>query len=449
MMPEANNITRRKFLRRAAAAGAAFALPTIVPSSVLAAEAPSNRITVGFIGTGGQGMHNMRGFLANSDAQVVAVCDVETYSNDYGSYYKGRDLGREPARRIVEEHYAGQKRSGLFKSCDAYVDFRDLLAREDIDVVVISTPDHWHIPMAIAAVKAGKDIYCEKPLTLTIAEGRTLSDAVEHYGRVLQTGTQHRSNAKHRFACELVRNGRIGKVHTIRVRIPGNNCTCGPTWHPMPVPKGFDYDMWLGPAPWAPYTKQRCHYEFRFVLDHSGGQITNFGAHYIDLAQWGNGTEHTGPVEIVGRGEFPETGLFDTATKVDVQYTYADGVKLFCSTGTGPNVLFQGSDGWISIKGGVIDAHPKSLLESKISPNEIHLYSSIDHKRNFLDCVKTRAESIAPVRIGHRSITICHLGNIAMMLKRKLQWDTDTERFVNDAEADRMLARPMRNPWHS
>ena len=417
-----NTVTRREFLRGSVVTAAAFAVPTIVPSSVFGANAPSNRITIGSIGLGGMGTGNMKGFKGKSGSQVVALCDV-----DAGHLEKARQT------------------AGLEEK-STYNDFRDLLARDDVDAVVVATPDHWHVPASIAAVKAGKDVYCEKPLTLTIGGGRALADAVRRYGRVLQTGSQQRSGSEFRNACELVRNGRIGKLHTIKVGIPGNNRKCPPTWEAQPVPEGFDYDMWLGPAPWEPYIEQRCHYQFRFVLDYSGGQMTNWGAHYLDIAQWGNDADDTGPIEIEGKGDFPESGLFTTAKKSDIEYTYANGVKLLLKTGGG-NTRFEGSDGWVFVTRGKIDAEPKSLLKEKIGPNEIHLYNSRDHKQNFLDCIKSRKDPIASAETGHRSSTVCHLGNIAMLLGRKVKWDPKKERFINDREADSMIARSMRAPW--
>ena len=419
---KATIVTRRDFLKGSAlAAGAAIAWPTIVPSSVFGANAPSNRITMGCIGTGGQGSGNMRGFNAKSGCQVIAVCDV--------------DAGhRESAR----------KRVGLDpKSC--YNDFREVLARTDIDAVSIATPDHWHVPTSIAAVRTGKDVFCEKPLTLTIAEGRVLADEVKRYGRVFQTGSQQRSGSEFRKACELVVNERIGKLHTMRVGISGNNRTCEPTWTPEPVPEGFDYDLWLGPAPWEPYHTQRCHYQFRFILEYSGGQMTNWGAHHLDIAQWGNQSDDTGPVEIRGKGEFPKTGLFTTALNAEVEYTYASGVKIFLNKGGGTR--FEGTEGWIYVNRGKLEAEPKSLLTSVIGPDEIHLYESRDHKQNFLDCIKSRKDPICNAEVGHRSSTVCHLGNIAMLLDRPLKWDPQKEQFIGDDEANRMTWHPRRSPW--
>jgi predicted dehydrogenase len=417
------SLTRREFLRNSAAvASVAVGLPAIVPSSVFGDDAPSSRITMGCIGTGGQGTSDMKGFKGQPNCQVVAVCDVDASHRESAAKTAGLDA----------------------KSC--YKDFRDVLARADIDTILIATPDHWHVPAAIAAVREGKDVYCEKPLTLTIAEGRRLTDEVKRYGRVLQTGSQQRSSAEFHKACELVVNGRIGHLHTIRVGISNNNRTCEPTWTPEPVPDGFDYDLWLGPALWAPYHTQRCHYQFRFILDYSGGQMTNWGAHHLDIAQWGNQADNTGPVEIAGKGEFPKTGLFTTALKAEIEYTYANGVKMFLKSGGG-GTRFEGTEGWIYVNRGKLESEPKSLLTSVIGPNEKHLYESRDHKRNFLDCVRSRKDPICTAEIGHRSATVCHLGNIAMLLDRPLKWDPKAEQFPGDDEANRMTWRPARAPW--
>ncbi|HUV64300.1 MAG TPA: Gfo/Idh/MocA family oxidoreductase, partial [Sedimentisphaerales bacterium] len=355
-------LSRREFMARSVATSAAIALPAIVPSSVFGADAPSNRITMGCIGMGGQGTGDMKGFKGQSDCEVVAVCDVDASHAEKAAQAAGLDA----------------------KACCK--DFRDVLARTDIDTILVATPDHWHVPVAIAAVRSGKDVYCEKPLTLTIAEGRRLADEAKRYGRVLQTGSQQRSGAEFHNACELVVNGRIGYLHTMRVGISNNNRTCEPTWMPEPVPDGFDYDMWLGPAEWAPYHTQRCHYQFRFLLEYSGGQMTNWGAHHLDIAQWGNQADATGPVEISGKGEFPKTGLFTTAIKAEIEYTYANGVKMFLKSGGG-GTRFEGTEGWIYVNRGKLEAEPASLLTSVIGPDEKRLYQSTDHKRNFLDCV--------------------------------------------------------------
>lgn len=438
-------LTRRRFL---AAAGAAVAAPWVVPASVLGAAAPSNRIHIGCIGTGNQGTQVLQGFLQQDDARVVAVCDVNRAS--YGYKTAQQYLGREPAVRLVEEHYGREAPGGTWKGCTAGTDFREVLGRDDIDAVTIAVPDQWHGVMAVLAARAGKDMYCEKPLSLTVEDGRAMVQAVRRHAVILQTGSHERSRRLTRFAVELVRNGRIGRLKRI-VAIVGPNNKTAPTgaWDPMPVPDGFDYEMWLGPAPWAPYHKDRCLYNFRFILDYSGGQVTNYGAHSLDLAQWGNDTEHTGPVEIEdGGGVFPRDGLFDTADPVRFRARYANGVELECITRPeNMATRFEGTEGFVEVGYGGFFTEPESLKRSVIGPGEIRLYESDSHYRNFLDCVKSRQEPAAPVEIGHRSATLCHLGNIAMRLKRRLQWDPQAERFPGDDDANRLLGRAKRAPW--
>jgi len=439
---------RRTFLKTGAVGTASLAAPMIVPCSVFGAKAPSERIHLACIGLGNQGFQDLRAALHNDDAQVVAVCDVNKASHGYKT--PSQYCGWEPAQKAVEDHYAKKNRSGQYKGCDAYTDFREVLAREDVEAVLIVVPDHWHAPMTILAAQQGKDIYCEKPLTLTISEGRDMVEAVRRHGVVLQTGTQRRSSRPPRLACELVRNGRIGQLKRIITHVAENNKTCPPgSWKPTPIPEGFDYEMWLGPAPWAPHHEDRCFYTFRFILDYSGGQTTNFGAHSIDLAQWGHGTDDTGPVTVKDLGGvFPEDGLFNTATHVNFSATFEDGVELICRTGS-PAALcrFEGTDGVVETGFGGVRTQPESLVHSAIGPNEIHLYQSPNHMRNFLDCVRSRQDPSAPVEVGHRSATICHLGNIAMLLRRTLQWDPVSERFAGDEEANALLSRAAREPW--
>jgi predicted dehydrogenase len=450
-------INRRKFLKKTTSTALMTAgFPYIVPAAALGKDSnvsPSNRITMGSIGVGGMGTNNMRAFLNQADVQVVAVCDVVKASNEYGHWYKngwkGPWFGRQSAQKIVNDYYSQKKQSAGYKGCDAYVDFREVIARDDIDAVCITTPDHWHAIPVIMAAKAGKHIYCEKPLSLTIAEGRAMAEAVRRYGVIFQTGTQRRSSQQYRFVCELIRNGRIGRLKKA-VTIIGPNNKVGPekNWQPAPVPEWLDYNMWLGPAPWAPYHKDRCLYTFRFGLDYSGGQTTNTGAHSIDVVQWANGTDNTGPVEVEDLGgEFPTDGLFTTATKVHFRARYENGLELICKTQSGFSIRLEGTEGWIEVKGDKPAYYPESLNTSVIGPNEIHLYQSNDHHRNFIDCVKAHRQTAAPAETGHRSVTICHLGNIAMALKRKLQWNPDTERFISSEEANQMLSRPMRSPW--
>ena len=440
--------TRRQFLGQAAVAAA----PLIVSASALGLEdkpAPSKRINLGVIGTGNQGFNDMRAFLGDERVQIVAVCDVNRESP---GYWNGAVAGREPGRRLVEERYAADKKSGKYKGCDALVDFRELLDRKDIDAVLISTPDHWHALPVILAAQAGKDIYCQKPLSLTIAEGRAMSEAVKKYKRVFQCGSQQRSDSNFRRACELVRNGRIGKLQTVRCGLPGGRPDFGKTGDrkkPEKVPEGFEYDLWLGPAPKAEYAPARCHVNFRWIYDYSGGQVTDWGGHHPDCAQWGMDTERTGPIEIRNaKGAFPADELWNTATDYYFEAIYQNGVKLIISNKEKGGVTWEGSEGSVWANRGTHDANPKSILDSKISEDGVHLYKSDNHYRNFIDCVLSRKETAAPVEVAHRSITICHLGNIALRLGReKLKWDPDKEQIIDDAEASKMLSRAYRDPW--
>jgi len=451
-------LNRRTFLKQTAGAAiGALGLPLFIHADALGRAgraAPSQRITLASIGVGGMGTNNMRAFLAQPDVQVVAVCDVVEANDQYGHWYKkgwnGAWFGREPARKIVESEYAQKAPGGSYKGCTAYVDFREIIARDDIDAVCVTTPDHWHAIPSIMASAAGKDIYCEKPLSLTVAEGRAMAQAVQRHGTVFQTGTMRRSAEQYRFLCELVRNGRIGKLQRVISTIGPNNKEAPPRdWTPMPVPEWLDYDMWLGPAPWAPYHKDRCLYTFRFGLDYSGGQTTNLGAHVIDIIQWANGTDDTGPVEFEDLGsEWPTDGLFTTATKVSFRARYANGVEFTCQTAKTESWRLEGTEGWIEVRDDKWTSSPESLKTTVIGANEIHLYKSNDHHRNFIDCVKSRQITAAPVEIGHRSTSICLLGNIAMRLGRKLHWDPAAERFTDSEEANQMLCKPLRSPWH-
>ncbi len=427
-------ITRRSFLKCSAAA---IAVPAIIPASALGRDghiAPSERIVMASIGVGGQGMHNTRAFFSMPDIQHVAVCDVDR--NHCAS-----------ARETVEAYYASRSSSGEYSGCAAYHDFRDVLARDDIDAVMIATPDHWHAVISVAAARAGKDIYCEKPLANSVPEGRTVVNAVNRYRRVFQTGSHERSRDNARYACELVRNGRIGKLHTIRVQMPVDH-SWGETWPEMPVPDHFDYDFWLGPAREAPYTEKRCHFYFRYILDYSGGEMTDRGAHIIDLGQLGNNTDDTMPISVAGTGVFPEEGLFNTAYAYDFEFEYANGVRLVGNNDGPRGVRFEGDEGWvfIHVHGGNLEAEPESILREVIAPDEIHLGRSRGHHYDFIECVKSRGKTKAPAEVGHHSGAMCHIANIAMLLNKKLSWDPITEQFDDDA-ANRMLQPSMRAPW--
>jgi ASC-1-like (ASCH) protein len=440
-MSQKRHCSRRDFLRRSAAATAVgIGFPYIIPSSALGADghvAPSNRITMASIGTGGQGCANTRAFLSLPDVQMVAVCDV--------------DMGhRANGRKMIEEFYAQKKDAADYKGCAEYNDFREVLARPDIDAVMIATPDHWHAVMSVAAAEAGKDMYCEKPLANSVPEGRAVVNAVRRYRRVFQTGSHERSRDNARYACELVRNGRIGKLHTIRVNMPVDNHGPIDNQPVMPIPPGFDYNLWLGPAAYEPYTEKRCHFYFRYILDYSGGEMTDRGAHIIDLGQLGNGTDHTGPISVEGNGWFPPDGLFNTAMKYQFEFEYANGVRLIGDSIEPRGIKFEGTDGWIfiHIHGGDLRAEPASLLREVVGPEEIQLGRSRGHHHDFIECVKSRGVPKAPIEVGHHTGTMCHIANIAMKLGRKLHWNPDTEQFINDDVANRMLVRPMRAPWH-
>jgi predicted dehydrogenase len=425
-------VSRRGFLRdTVGAAGAVLGVPHLVPSTVLGRDGavpPSERIAVGFIGTGSHGTGwNLRAYLNQPDAKVRVVCDVDS-------------------TRMVDAQTRVNQKYGN-NDCAATKDFRDILSRPDIDAVMISTPDHWHVLMSVLAVKAGKDVQCEKP-TLTIDEGKILVETVREHGKVFQTSTEDRSIPVYHRMAELVRNGRIGKLQRIEVILPKMPPRPGdPT--PQPVPPELDYDLWLGPAPYAPYTKDRVHFNFRWIWDYSGGIICDWGTHLFDTAQWANDTEHSGPVEIEGTGTHWEGGLFNTVKEYDITYTYANGVVMTCKPGN-PSIKLIGTDGWVGNRGwcGRLEASSDDIMNSVIGPDELQLYTNTaGEHRDFLDCVKSRRDPYFPVDVGHRVSTVCHLGNIAVKLGRKLNWDPAQEIFPGDDEANGMLSRPMRSPW--
>lgn len=434
-MPQKKEISRRRFLKGTAGALAgAMGFPYIVPSAALGnagGVAASNRITLGFIGMGWMGGGHLLGpFLRQPGTQALAVCDVDGQK-------------RERAVKLVEDHYANYQPDGKYKGCRAYNDFHDLLARDDIDAVVIATPQHWHAICAVKAAQAGKDIYCEKPLAYSIAEGKAMVQAVRRYGRIFQTGSQQRSDRQFRFACELVRNGYIGELKEVKTNIAGTSVWCN--LPAEPVPDYLDWDMWLGPAPWRPYNSKLFmlpnHAEktdcWRSYREYSGGMMSDWGAHHFDIAQWGLGMDNSGPVEIIP----PEKGQLWGMT-----YKYANGVPLISSPDAN-GILFTGTEGKVEVNRGYLRTWPKYLINQQIGANEIHLYESKEHHANWLECIRTRRKPIADVEIGYRSVTVCHLGILAIYLNRTLKWDPDQEDFVNDMQASRFLSRPMRSPW--
>lgn len=456
-MPNKKRVTplespsRRDFIRTGAAV-AAMAAPYYVPATAFGKTAPSNRINVGFIGTGNQGFLDLKLFMGHSDCQVVALCDVNKGS---GRYKNLEDIrGREPALKLVNETYAKAKNVENYDGCDGYRDWRDLIARKDIDAVVVVAPDHWHEIMTIAAAEAGKDIYCEKPLGLTIGGQQKMVEAVRNNNRILQTGSHERSNPYVRAACDLVQSGAIGKIEKVVCNVGRHNkISPPPGWSGMPVPEGFDYDMWLGPAAEAPYHEDRCFYNFRFISDYAGGQTTNFGAHSIDIAQWGLGMDGSGPVEVEHRyvDYLPEGSLFNAATYLGFRCKYPGGISLECRTDAASvRTAFYGSEGFVSIDN---QGQNATVIPHGIAPEmlkeRVKYHSGSDHVRNFLDCVKSREEPNAPVEVGHRSASICHIGNIALSMKAKLRWNPKEEKFegARSEEANQLLNREQRTSW--
>ena len=436
--------TRRTFLKQSLA----VAVPAIAARSVRAAVGPNERLTVGFIGTGNQGMGLLGRFLAADLGDVAAVCDVNRGSKGYKE--PDHFYGREPARELV---VAKSGRS----ACDAYDDFRRVLDRKDVDAVVIVVPDHWHSRMTIMAADAGKDIYCEKPLTFSVAEGRPMIDAVRRAKRILQTGSHERSNPISRFVCEAVKAGRVGKVQRIVTKVGYNNKVGpGPGWQGMPVPSTFDYRAWLGPAPQQPYHDDRCLYRFRFNYDYSGGQITNFGAHCNDMAHWGMGLDTGGPVEIecLDAKFLPDGSLFNTAIETRFRCRYANGVELVCESGPeSVQTRFEGTDGWLQTGYRGTTASDPALLEGLPQPGKGTGDPHSLHLADFVECVKARAEPRAPVEVGHASSVLCHAANALIRLFPTTgpgvvaTWDPVRESFVGNDAANRLLVREQRDPW--
>ncbi len=434
------HLSRRGFLDRAMAgltigAGlpAWYARTALAEAQEAGARArrkigPNEQIVMAAIGVGGQGSYIMKKAMAHPGVRFVAVCDVDADR-------------REKAAAAVKDKQKGD--------CATYADFRELLARGDIDAVTIGTVDHWHALTSIAAMKAGCDVYCEKPLALTIAEGQAMVQAARKYDRIFQVGSMQRSDPRYRLACELVRNGRIGKVHTVEARI-GENPIGGP-FKEVAVPNGLDWDFWKGPTADIPYVKERCHYNFRWWYEYSGGKMTDWGAHHNDIAQWGLGTDATGPVEVTAVGKEPskKAESYNCHPHFAVTYRYADGVRLVTTSEGENGNRFHGDRGWIFVNRRRIEASDSRLIEEPLSKDADRLYASNDHMGNFLDGVRTRRRPICDVEIGHRSASVCHIGVIAMRTGLPLLWDPKAERFHGshaDA-ANAMISREMRAPW--
>ncbi len=434
------SLTRRAFLRQALPLAAA---PWIIPASAFGSPgrtAPGSRVVVAAIGLG----FAWDMFVRRPDVQFVAVCDVRKERRD-----GGKDL--------VDSYYQNH-------DCRTYNDFREVLARPDIDAVYIATPDHWHALITIAAARAGKDVYCQKPLTRTIAEGQAVVQAIRRYGTVFQHGTQQRHDAKMLFGCELVRNGYIGRLKHVKIGSPsGVTCAPQPT---QPVPPGLDWEMWLGPAPWSPFTPLRIQsHPWYHIHDYTMGYIAGWGVHHCDSAMQGSGLDDcTGPIEIDARGMFPTDGLFDDAYRWQMHYTFPEGVTWHWTDCEGDGfgskaepgwpqhpmgITFEGTEGSVFIWRGVVDANPKSLLDVKIGPNEKVQLNRPGGEPipDFIQCVKQRLKTCAPVEVAHRCTNLCSIGAISMLLNRKLTWDATREEFLHDDDANRLRSRAMREPW--
>jgi predicted dehydrogenase len=440
-MSKHRTLSRREFLRAAGRTslglGAGLALPNLFLNRTRAAtgQNPSDLIRVGFIGVGGQGTSNLRAMIKNA----AAVCDVDK-------------THVAAAKAAVEKANGG--------TCATYSDYRKMLEDKSLDAVCVGTPDHWHALPSIHACEAGKDVYCEKPLTLTIQEGRVLASVAQRTKRIVQTGSQQRSDEKFLKAAEYVRNGRLGKIKRVLVGLTGVNYA--ERAKPLQVPDSeppaeLDYDFWLGPAPWRPYNKHRVHYLFRFFWDYSGGQMTNWGAHHLDIAQWALGMDESGPVRIEGKGFFNKVGPYDYAGFLDVRYGYRNGVEVVCENEGGNGVRFHGTGGSIFVTRMALEASDPEILRAPVTGTDTAGYDernrneeipgTDDHHNNWLDCIRSRQKCAADIETGHRSATLCHLGNIAMRLGRPLQWDPEREEFPGDATANVLKGKPFRAPW--
>lgn len=424
-------VSRRRALQAGGALAAAATFPMIVPRRALAGgdEAPpSERIRVAHIGVGNQGGHNLGSVFAQSRlADTVAVCDVD------------RDRLTAAQRRVEET---------TKHTCRVYDDYRRLLDDRDVDAVVVTVPDHWHALITMAACEAGKDVYCEKPLSLTVADGRAMVTAARRYERVVQTGSMQRSNERFRLACELVRSGAVGQVQMVRCGINGVNFK-GERAADGEPPAELNYDLWLGPAPWRPYNVRRVHYNFRFFWDYSGGQMTNWGAHTIDIAHWALDCDAAGPLSVGGTARYHADGLYEVPERFEAVYDYPGGVKLIASMDVpGGTTIFEGTAGRIVASRKELKSDPRDIVEQALrTPPPVELYRSRNHFADWLDCIRSRQRPICDVEIGHRSATACHLGNLAIRLGRPIRWDATAEKIVDDAEANAWLSRPYRSPW--
>ena len=449
------NLDRRAFLKQTAfVTSGMLVAPTIIPAQSRGGNnrvAPSDKVRLALIGCGNQGSGDIRQFMRDDRVQVVALCDV---NKEGPGYWDGSVRGLNVVEKWVNDFYT-EKNGRPFSGLRLTENFREILAMNDVDAVEIATPDHWHSIIAIMAAKAGKAIYCQKPISLTIPEGRAMSNAVKKYKVTFQTGSQQRSDDRFRLACEMVRNGKLGKVHTVTIGLPGGTTDFGLNENQtdtVPVPQGFNYDMWLGPAYEAPFCPARVGVNFRWNLAYSGGQITDWSGHHPDIAQWGMNTEHTGPVKIIPvYSAWSKHPVWNTATQYHVETEFREGFKMILSSNAGfSGVQFNGEDNqWIRVGRGNYTVSD-NLKDVQLTDNDVRLYKSENHYRNFIDCIFSGQEPIAPAEAAHRSTSIAHLANIAMILNRDLEWDPKAELFTNnDTIANALLDRPMREPWGS
>lgn len=441
------NRNRRDFLKAmgksAAWMGLGSALPSLVPSHVMGQNPPSDKVVVGVIGLGWRGTDHLRDTLKRNSMELAAVADVDRDFLLNAMKFVDDQMGID--RVWVEGQGGGMKNpTRPPQAIEGYADYRRLLDRKDINAVIAAVPDHWHAKVYIDAMRAGKDVYGEKPLTLYLNQGRNLVRVARETGAVFQTGSQQRSSGEFRKACEYVRSGRLGKIDTVFVNVGGS-----PQTEAVPdtdVPDGLDWEFWLGPAPKVPYNPLRCHVQYRWFFEYSGGMITDWGAHHLDIMQWGLGMDDAGPLSIEGTAEV-KPGFYNTFTSYDFMMEYPNDVKVNFRSQGDNGVLFQGPKGKIFVSRGRIWSDPEDILKEPLTDSDVHLYKSDDHMQDWLNCIKTREKPICDVEIGHRSVSVCHIANICGNLKRKLYWDAESELFKNDKEANKMLDREERAPY--
>ncbi len=438
--------SRRRFLSQSAAA---IAAPTVIPSGLLGQNAPSKRITMGFIGLGNRGIGVMESFLKHADVQGVAVCDVDDLHFRIQNEKRSRDLGRTPGKQALEKVYAERSPGGNWKGCATYEDYRELLARDDIDAVMVATPDHWHGLVTMTALRSGKDVYCEKPMTHLYAEGHAIHREVAAREAVFQVGSQQRSEPLFQQAVEIVRNGLIGKVSKVEVGLPvGHDQPEGDATEKTP-PSDLDYDMWCGPSEMLPYMEARHHWTWRWHLAFGGGQLMDWIGHHNDIAHWGMDFDQTGPTEVLARNwTFPTTKVYNSPVDYDVVSRYANGTEIVISSRNPMGAKWIGENGWVYVNRGKLEASNPAWAAAGFVAGDWKAYQTPGHQRNFVDCVISREATIAPAETAHRSITPGHLAYLSHAIGGPVKWDPAAEKVVgNDDAAARLMALPYRGDW--